>query len=46
MLDPMERKRQEYIKELIATEEAYINDMILVHEVNKFFFIKNYFIYI
>ncbi|KAH0568927.1 intersectin-1 isoform X2 [Cotesia glomerata] len=33
MLDPMERKRQEYIKELIATEEAYINDMILVHEV-------------
>ncbi|KAK0182732.1 hypothetical protein PV327_000835 [Microctonus hyperodae] len=33
MLDPMERKRQDYIKELIATEQAYIDDMRLVHEV-------------
>ncbi|XP_035731286.1 intersectin-1-like isoform X10 [Vespa mandarinia] len=32
-LDPMERKRQEYIKELITTEQAYIEDMRLVHEV-------------
>lgn len=32
-LDAMERKRQEYIKELIVTEEAYIVDMQLVHEV-------------
>ncbi|XP_058804871.1 intersectin-1 isoform X2 [Phymastichus coffea] len=32
-LDSMERKRQEYIKELIVTEEAYIVDMQLVHEV-------------
>ena len=32
-LEPMERKRQEYIKELIATEQAYIEDMRLVHEV-------------
>ncbi|KAG7207393.1 hypothetical protein KM043_009047 [Ampulex compressa] len=32
-LDPMERKRQEYIKELITTEHAYIEDMRLVHEV-------------
>ncbi|XP_023316913.1 intersectin-2 isoform X3 [Trichogramma pretiosum] len=32
-MDSMERKRQEYIKELIATEEAYIIDMQLVHEV-------------
>jgi len=31
--DPMERKRQEYIKELIVTEQAYIEDMRLVHEV-------------
>ncbi|CAB0042601.1 unnamed protein product, partial [Trichogramma brassicae] len=31
-MDSMERKRQEYIKELIATEEAYIIDMQLVHE--------------
>ncbi|XP_012284787.1 intersectin-2 isoform X2 [Orussus abietinus] len=29
----MERKRQEYIKELIVTEQAYIEDMRLVHEV-------------
>lgn len=33
MLDPSERKRQDYIKELIATEQAYIDDMRLVHEV-------------
>ncbi|XP_043468951.1 intersectin-1 isoform X3 [Leptopilina heterotoma] len=32
-LEPTERKRQEYIKELIATEQAYIEDMRLVHEV-------------
>ncbi|XP_031369761.1 intersectin-1 isoform X9 [Apis dorsata] len=32
-LDSMERKRQEYIKELIMTEQAYIEDMRLVHEV-------------
>ncbi|XP_076618966.1 dynamin associated protein 160 isoform X3 [Colletes latitarsis] len=32
-LDSMERKRQEYIKELITTEQAYIEDMRLVHEV-------------
>ncbi|XP_015589739.1 intersectin-1 isoform X6 [Cephus cinctus] len=32
-LEPTERKRQEYIKELIATERAYIEDMRLVHEV-------------
>lgn len=38
-LDPMERKRQEYIKELITTEQAYIEDMRLVHEV---FFIMSY----
>ncbi|XP_025989410.2 intersectin-1 isoform X4 [Solenopsis invicta] len=31
--DPMERKRQEHIKELIVTEQAYIEDMRLVHEV-------------
>ncbi|XP_028046441.1 intersectin-1 isoform X3 [Monomorium pharaonis] len=31
--DPMERKRQEHIKELIMTEQAYIEDMRLVHEV-------------
>ncbi|XP_011350007.2 intersectin-2 isoform X6 [Ooceraea biroi] len=31
--DPMEKKRQEYIKELIMTEQAYIEDMRLVHEV-------------
>ncbi|XP_025153688.1 intersectin-2 isoform X3 [Harpegnathos saltator] len=31
--DPMEKKRQEHIKELIATEQAYIEDMRLVHEV-------------
>ncbi|XP_076663199.1 dynamin associated protein 160 isoform X5 [Andrena cerasifolii] len=31
--DSMERKRQEYIKELITTEQAYIEDMRLVHEV-------------
>lgn len=32
-LDRAERKRQEYIKELISTEQAYIEDMLLVHEV-------------
>ncbi|XP_076246231.1 dynamin associated protein 160 isoform X2 [Calliopsis andreniformis] len=32
-LDSMEKKRQEYIKELITTEQAYIEDMRLVHEV-------------
>ncbi|XP_076754423.1 dynamin associated protein 160 isoform X3 [Xylocopa sonorina] len=32
-LDPMERKRQGYILELISTEQAYIEDMRLVHEV-------------
>ncbi|XP_043286823.1 intersectin-2 isoform X3 [Venturia canescens] len=32
-LEPSERKRQDYIKELIATEQAYIEDMRLVHEV-------------
>nr|XP_031841629.1 intersectin-1 isoform X3 [Nomia melanderi] len=32
-LDAIERKRQEYIKELITTEQAYIEDMRLVHEV-------------
>ncbi|XP_011306596.1 intersectin-2 isoform X3 [Fopius arisanus] len=32
-VDPVELKRQDYIRELIATEEAYINDMRLVHEV-------------
>lgn len=32
-LGSMERKRQEYIKELIMTEQAYIEDMRLVHEV-------------
>jgi hypothetical protein len=31
--DPMEKKRQEYIRELIMTEQAYIEDMRLVHEV-------------
>ncbi|XP_018398633.1 PREDICTED: intersectin-2 isoform X1 [Cyphomyrmex costatus] len=31
--NPMERKRQEHIKELIVTEHAYIEDMRLVHEV-------------
>ncbi|XP_071643999.1 intersectin-1 isoform X4 [Temnothorax longispinosus] len=31
--DSMERKRQEHIKELIVTEQAYIEDMRLVHEV-------------
>lgn len=38
--DPMERKRQEHIKELIMTEQAYIEDMRLVHEVflSVFFF--------
>lgn len=34
--DPMEKKRQEHIKELIMTEQGYIEDMRLVHEV--FFF--------
>ncbi|XP_048512969.1 intersectin-2 isoform X5 [Athalia rosae] len=33
LLDETERKRQEHIKELIATEQAYIEDMSLVHEV-------------
>ena len=33
-LDMMERKRQEHIQELIFTEEVYIQDMQLVHEVN------------
>ncbi|CAK9815717.1 ITSN1 [Anthophora quadrimaculata] len=32
-LDPMRRNRQEYINELITTEQAYIEDMRLVHEV-------------
>jgi len=38
--NPMERKRQEHIKELIVTEQAYIEDMRLVHEVvfSIFFF--------
>ncbi|XP_025267863.1 intersectin-1 isoform X8 [Camponotus floridanus] len=31
--NPMEKKRQEHIKELIVTEQAYIEDMRLVHEV-------------
>lgn len=31
--NPMEKKRQEHIKELIMTEKAYIEDMRLVHEV-------------
>ncbi|XP_072755931.1 intersectin-1 [Anoplolepis gracilipes] len=31
--NPMEKKRQEHIKELIMTEQAYIEDMRLVHEV-------------
>lgn len=39
-LDSMERKRQEYIKELITTEQAYIEDMRLVHEVYNNFYIK------
>lgn len=38
-LDAMERKRQEYIKELIVTEEAYIVDMQLVHEVMRLDFL-------
>ncbi|KAK7791370.1 hypothetical protein R5R35_007909 [Gryllus longicercus] len=33
LLDPTERTRQEYISELINTEEVYIQDMALVHEV-------------
>ncbi|XP_046617451.1 intersectin-1 isoform X4 [Neodiprion virginianus] len=33
LLNDTERKRQEHIKELIATEQAYIEDMTLVHEV-------------
>lgn len=46
-LDSMERKRQEYIKELITTEQAYIEDMRLVHEVflnllNKFLYVNLY----
>lgn len=46
-LDAVERKRQEYIKELIVTEEAYIVDMQLVHEVTRLFdiffsFLLNY----
>ncbi|XP_020278373.1 intersectin-1 isoform X3 [Pseudomyrmex gracilis] len=32
-LSPKEKKRQEHIKELIVTEQAYIEDMRLVHEV-------------
>lgn len=40
--DPMERKRQEHIKELIVTEHAYIEDMRLVHEVfPSVFFLKS-----
>lgn len=46
-LDSIERKRQEYIKELITTEQAYIEDMRLVHEVflnllNEFFYVHLY----
>lgn len=37
--DPMEKKRQEHIKELIMTEQAYIEDMRLVHEV---FFLSSF----
>lgn len=36
--NPMEKKRQEHIKELIMTEKAYIEDMRLVHEVYLFYF--------
>lgn len=45
--NPMERKRQEHIKELIVTEQAYIEDMRLVHEVffSVFFFLFFHLIY-
>lgn len=39
-IEPLERKRQEYIKELIATEQAYIEDMRLVHEVYSYIKLK------
>lgn len=39
-LEPSERKRQDYIKELIATEQAYIEDMRLVHEVHSIFYFQ------
>lgn len=38
--NPMEKKRQEHIKELIITEHAYIEDMRLVHEVFFNFFFE------
>jgi len=38
--NPMEKKRQEHIKELIVTEQAYIEDMRLVHEVFFIFFFE------
>lgn len=38
--NPMEKKRQEHIKELIVTEHAYIEDMRLVHEVFSIFFFE------
>lgn len=37
-LNDTERKRQGYIKELISTEQAYIDDMKLVHEVRQILF--------
>jgi len=44
--NPMEKKRQEHIKELIVTEQAYIEDMRLVHEVSfPFSFLNSTLIY-
>lgn len=36
-LNKEEHKRQQHIHELITTEQAYIEDMIAVHEVCFFF---------
>jgi hypothetical protein len=33
-LTPAEKKRQGYIYELINTEQAYIDDMSIVHDVS------------
>ena len=35
-LNKEEQKRQDCIKELIVTEQAYIDDMTMIHDVRMF----------
>lgn len=38
----VEKKRQQHIKELILTEQAYIDDMSIVYDVSKWLLFISY----